>query len=649
MLTKGTIINNQYRLVEELGTGLSATVWRAETLSQPAFYVLKIFNLSMPKRKQDFYNECEVMKQFNLPEDSFVHFGIHSFTTESNNLGIIVSQWAEYGTLANLIEKLRLGQENLSSDELQILIFRIISGLSSIHSKKNLAGQYLVHRDLKPANILLSEKTKPFIADFAISSWVDNERITENPIGAIEYMSPEALEGHISQSIDIWAVGAICYELLTKKPLYSRTVWTSPTALMREICAMEKEVPYNFPDDLQPKIKEIICKALQKNPLLRYSSVLEMKHDLESSLQFSNTQPQLINVTSSLSFQNQPTISNNFLNTNSSNNNPLTTKIDLSDTPNNSTNLRASNNLIDSSNSRNILSDKHQKIFWSQAKIGGIVFLATVLLLRLSYIYINAYDELNYPPPNLLPQSPPKALLANFSPPGMVLIPAGTFLMGLPNTIEKEFKVEVKAFYLDMTEVTNEEFSAFLKANADNNLLKRWKNWTFKETERYYPVTNVIPSEAEAYAQWLGKRLPTEIEWEYAARGNNLGEKKYLYPWGDSKKEIYHFANSKEDNKNKPVAVGSYPEGKSPFGVLDLAGNVAEWTASCHQSNLSNQQNPGTCSDEERIFRGGSYHDDAENIRTTSRFWLGQLENPKRRQEILLSIGFRCAQDLSPK
>ena len=605
MLVKGQVINNQYELVEELGAGLSAKVWRAKLLTTNEYFVLKIFNLSHPKRKLDFANEWEVMQQFHLQQDSCVHFGFESFTAFNDSLGVIVSNWAKYGTLADLLENVRVGKESLSLQETQKLMLKIVSGLESIHQKKSLSGQDLVHRDLKPANILLKEKTEPLIADFAISSWVDSERITENPIGAIEYMSPEALEGKVSQAIDIWACGVIFYELLTAKQLYSRVKWPSPTLLMREICDLTKAAPIEFPENIPEEIKNVITKALSKNITDRYNSALEMKKAL-------------ILATSE--------------------------KIDIF------------NNVLDLSASQQAINFPEKKVSkLSINKIALAIIVIISVLFTASYIYLNDYSTINIKPANWVAAPPAKDLITDYLPPGMILIPSGRFLMGTDNLAisdvyeRPEREVSINAFYLDVMEVTNQQFQAFLKANINNPQLKRWQNWTFKEEEADYPITNVTFSEAEAYAKWLGKRLPTEAEWEYAARGDNSGTLKYLYPWGDQVKEIYKFANSQETGRDRPNKVGSYPTGKSPFGVLDLAGNVAEWTTTCYQKNNIKPLENNDCPDIEKIFRGGSYHDSASYILTTRRFWLGQLNSSQRQKEILKTIGFRCAQDFLPK
>jgi serine/threonine-protein kinase len=618
MLVQETIINNKYKLVEEIGKGLSAIVWKAKKLDQEELYVLKIFNLLNPNRKQDFYNEWEVMKQFNCSQDSYVNFGIESFTTNiPMELGIIVSKYAKYGTLADLFENIRLGKETLSFSQKQDLILKILSGLRSIHRKTSFDGKALVHRDLKPANILLIEKTLPCITDFAISSWVESERVTENPVGAIEYMSPEALEGTLSQAIDVWAAGAVFYELLTEKPLYSRTVWTSPTVLMREICNLNKKAPLDLKDDIPLEIKNLISKALEKSVSLRYPSAIEMCLEAEKIYH------------SAQKFDNHNSINHNILP------NSITNKI------NPSTNTVALN--------KPILSDLNKPSRnWFAFYI--IIALFIPISLVFSYTYFFSYEEIKVST-TILPTAP-KELLENLSPPGMVLIPKNKVLIGKDGASVDEQplkEITVEAFYLDVTEVTNKDFLAFLKANPNNVLLKKWSKWKVKETEMNYPIVNITPEEAEAYASWLGKRLPTEEEWEYAARGSNIGTTKYFYPWGDSKKEINNFANSEESGKNRPVEVGQYLKGKSPFGILDLAGNVAEWTASCYKQSASNNQietiNPSNCAIEYRVFRGGSYHDSADYIQTTRRVWLAQSSRPYK--EILPSIGFRCAKNLA--
>lgn len=139
-----------------------------------------------------------------------------------------------------------------------------------------------------------------------------------------------------------------------------------------------------------------------------------------------------------------------------------------------------------------------------------------------------------------------------------------------------EYWVELEDYYIDKTEVTNRQYKEFLDASGyqptwPENFLKHWINGSFPKGQGDYPVVYVDFFDAQAYAKWAGKSLPSEAQWQYAAEGPS----GFTFPWGDEWDPGKANVNSKG-----VVAVGSYPQGASPFGVLDMAGNVAEMTDS---------------------------------------------------------------------
>jgi formylglycine-generating enzyme required for sulfatase activity len=147
-------------------------------------------------------------------------------------------------------------------------------------------------------------------------------------------------------------------------------------------------------------------------------------------------------------------------------------------------------------------------------------------------------------------------------------------------------------------------------------------------------VVGISWHEAEAFCRFIGKRLPTEAEWEKAARGTN-GRK---YPWGDQWDASR--ANSGESKLGKTVAVGSYPMGVSPFGVHDLAGNVWEWVQDWYDMGYyqrSPERNPlGPSTGQTKVLRGGAWYVNSSFMRAAGRF---DLTLDKR----MVTIGFRCA------
>jgi iron(II)-dependent oxidoreductase len=160
----------------------------------------------------------------------------------------------------------------------------------------------------------------------------------------------------------------------------------------------------------------------------------------------------------------------------------------------------------------------------------------------------------------------------------MVEIPAGEFTMGNDAGDDDEkpaHTVPLEAFEMDMFEVTNADFAKF------------------------HPVVKVTWDDADAYCQWAGKRLPTEAEWEKAAKG----EEGLLYPWGNEWDPAK--ANTKESGFRGTVAVGSFAEGASPYGVFDMAGNVWEWMADWYQSYPGSTYQSEYFGEKFKVTRGG--------------------------------------------
>jgi len=140
-------------------------------------------------------------------------------------------------------------------------------------------------------------------------------------------------------------------------------------------------------------------------------------------------------------------------------------------------------------------------------------------------------------------------------------------------------KMHIQSFYIDKYPVTNAEFKRFLEATHyhprdDHNFLRDWKNGSYPEGWRSKPVTWVSLEDARAYAAWAGKRLPHEWEWQYAAQGSDAR----AYPWGNKWDPAAVPTPDQRREMREPTSVDAYPKGASPFGVMDLVGNVWQWT-----------------------------------------------------------------------
>lgn len=220
----------------------------------------------------------------------------------------------------------------------------------------------------------------------------------------------------------------------------------------------------------------------------------------------------------------------------------------------------------------------------------------------------------------------------------MVYIPAGDFIMGShasdPFADGDEVPahtVFIDAFWMDRTEVAN---SMYVRC-ISNGACTPPAQTTYYTMEKYsdHPVLGVSWEQANLYCGWAGRRLPTEAEWEKAARGMD----SRMYPWGNEipGPELANFAR----NIDATSPVGSYPRGASFYGALDMAGNAWEWVAdgySAEYYSTSAIDNPFSDSPvNQRVLRGGNWDSNAEGIRSANRFWAFPGRND--------TDGFRCA------
>ncbi|MEW6246715.1 MAG: SUMF1/EgtB/PvdO family nonheme iron enzyme [Nitrospirota bacterium] len=242
----------------------------------------------------------------------------------------------------------------------------------------------------------------------------------------------------------------------------------------------------------------------------------------------------------------------------------------------------------------------------------------------------------------------------------MVRIPAGWFLMGSDKKVDRnayppelpQRKVYLDAYDIDQYEVTTVQFLRFVLA-TDRPPLVDWKydGGNFQEAMASHPVMHVSWYDAEAYCKWAGKRLPTEAEWEKAARG----EDGRIYPWGNQPAGLSR-ANFGRTGLSGPVrdrperlllyppiiSVDKYENAVSPYGVFQMAGNVAEWVADWYDPayyKTAPDKNPkGPESGTQKAFRGGGWIDSTPVVRAAQRN--GTDPNTKMNW-----LGFRCARD----
>lgn len=265
-----------------------------------------------------------------------------------------------------------------------------------------------------------------------------------------------------------------------------------------------------------------------------------------------------------------------------------------------------------------------------------LIALFVFLVSAISYLSLNYY-------------SPPDKTAGD----DMVYISAGEFVMGTDDEEPRILKnphgyatafqeprkrrtIYLKGFYIDKYEVTNRQYQKFVK-ETNYRLPDHWQHTgTYPEGEGDYPVAFVTWWDAKTYCKWAGKRLPSEEEWEKAARGTDARE----FPWGKEFDKTK--ANTWEAGLKNIHTVGRHEAGKSPYGVYDLAGNVMEWTSTEYRQY---QHPPGEESSNGQslwltmaILRGGAWSSDSKDAQTFSRV----LSEPGIKSN---GIGFRCAKN----
>ena len=264
--------------------------------------------------------------------------------------------------------------------------------------------------------------------------------------------------------------------------------------------------------------------------------------------------------------------------------------------------------------------------------------------------------------------SPQKGAAVTSGPENMALINAGGFTRGINNTGNEAFADEAPAkniylssYYIDKFEVSNANYTEFIKA-TDHPAPAYWDHHQLNQPSQ--PVTGVNWYDANTYCHWANKRLPSEAEWEKAARG----PAGLIYPWGNNLDySKANFAKGNTGQSHITAAVDAHPEGKSYYGVYNMSGNVFEWVQDWYDSNYYKTgkeiRNPKGPQNEiffgfaktstnsartltKKVIRGGSWFAPPQSITTTHRFWNDPMNNSYG-----VGLGFRCARDfkINPK
>jgi len=614
----GKIVNN-YELLEQLGQGGMGVVYKARHIHFDEIYALKrlweqfganemVLNL--------FLNEAKILRKLNHKNIVQV---TDVFSLENQNY--IVMEYIKGRSLDEIIKK----EVGPIRRERAINLFKqMLEGIAYIHDQPT----PIIHRDIKPLNLLVTEDDIVKITDFGIAKVLDAGQNASTVVkGTPIYMSPEQIMNPKSVDIrtDVYSLGMTFYEMLCAKTPFSGDTTTTPTAVYAAIMNDEVPSPTHFYPGISDELSAFVMKAIHKDRSQRFASANEMLDELERLQRSGATTIQ------ESSFQKVvPTQATKSLES-----------IDES----------APTTVIDNS-------IKKSNILW----LWGIGFGIIVGLVLL--IIISGGTKASSPTTDTVKVDAPVVEAASSltmdQQQEMVLVEGGTFTMGCTSeqtncySDEKPtHQVTVDGFLMGKYEVTQELWQSVMGNNPSK----------FKGSKR--PVEQVYWYAAVEFCNKLsekeglqkaysgsgdnitcdftsnGYRLPTEAEWEYAARGgasstntqysgsntigdvawydNNYGKK------GKSLEEKLKWYNS----RGKTNAVGT----KSPnqLGIYDMSGNVWEWCWDWYEDySSSTQTNPtGPNSGSNRVLRGGSWSDDAKACRVAVRlsFLPGLMDN----------------------
>lgn len=627
-LTIGTILENRYRIDALLGAGGMGAVYRAWDLRLDQVVALKENTLITEASSRQFEREAKVMAGLRHPHLPRVtdHFVL------PDGAQYLVMEYIEGENLETLLER------GGPLDEARALawIGQVCDALAYLHTQR----PPIIHRDIKPANIKITPKGEVFLVDFGVAK-VGHDKTQTGALAVTPGFSPPEQYGFgtTDPRSDIYALGATLYTLLTGQ--------TPPEGVQRAIQAAQLIPPRALCPTISPATAAAIEAALHTTPTERPQSVAEFQAWLHGV-----AAPPPVAQAATLILPDQEGVAAV----------PSRPQFEPAPSPHKPAprSLPGWAWLVGVS----VLVVLGILIAFSfggkGAKPDPMPAVPTTTSVPLTTSIATATLTLEptktLPPthtPTLTPTPAPKLGDVWTRPQDgmvMVFVPAGEFTMG-SDVVQVEYNiglciaddiakndctnwitieqpthtVTLAAFWIDQTEVTNAQYQKCMDAgvckpsacaeDSDSNGADQ-------------PVVCVDWVQANQYAAWVGGRLPTEAEWEYAARG----PEGLLYPWGngfdgtllnycDKNCEQTWAAQIFDDGYARVAPVGSYPKGASWVGALDLTGNVWEWTADWFgEYTAEPQENPtGPTNGERRVARGGAFRGSGWNNRPTSR------------------------------
>ena len=739
-----TILNGKYRILRLIGEGGMARVWLAEELvfgNRPV--AIKephagLGSTDSEELRQRFQREVKVsaaLEQAGTPNI------VRAITAEPFEDGLLLVM--EYMPGGDLEQRIRQFPQGMPLDEVVAVAEDMLTALAAVHNHP----LDIVHRDIKPSNILFDAQGRARLADFGlaqVAGWSKVSRGREDMIGRAHpgtptYMAPEqATEiGYLTPAADLYALGAVMFEMMTGK-------------------RYKRYRPGTRPSELRPGIPgwldDLVVRAMAEEPFDRWPDAEAMKQALlaggkgggagagakgvggkgagggrsgqeggsgergrrwwiwvllilllllisggawwgmtrekETPVAVAATSQTTTTVptVTTLSPTSQPSTVNSTRTLPTSTPTiepsptplpptatpvpptatpvlPTPTPIPLTDTPvppdaivsANELRMRegpGSNYAIIATYPRGVELEVLGKITngdWLKVQSPeGKVGWMSAALLEVN-IDLNAVPLAEVPPTPTPQYKAGDKRVSSIDGMTMVFIPEGSFVMGSATgegDEQPQHSVHLSAYWIDQTEVTVFQYRKCVEAGACSPPHNGECTY-FQSDQQNHPVNCLRWTDADAYCRWVGRRLPTEAEWEKAARGSD----GRIFTWGNQFNgtllnycDVNCPASWKDsafnDGYSYTAPAGSYPSGASPYGVLDMLGNEWEWVADWYDANYygyAPSSNPtGPNSGEKKVARGGSWNTGRNDVRAANRY----SDYPDSRGAY---YGFRCA------
>lgn len=670
----GEILNQRYRVVKLLGQGGFGALYRVwdMTLARPC--ALKQNLDASADMQRQFLREAKILANLNHPNLPRVTDYFIDGTSQYLVMDFVDGQ--------DLQEMLDDRNGSLPEDQVLPWIRQICDALTYMHSQK----PPVIHRDIKPGNIKITSSGQAVLVDFGIAKVFDPKSKTTLGAQAVTPgFSPyeQYGKGATDARSDIYALGATLYTLLTAQ---------EPPESVQRVTRDPLQPARQLNSQISIRVSAAIMRALQMDPTQRFQSAADFKAALNISprvapparpAQATQTQP--------------PFYSTGGISTGPSTRLPwvivaILTVLTLvlvvlalfrrdGNTPPRPSPTQPAALLPATQPGSPSLAQETVTVVVAYGpsptpvtleyvvQIGDTcseiaarykVPVARVAALNdlppdCGVIYagqklripdeIGALEASSTPQVTSTPAQPLSTQVSSADGMVQVYVPAGEFQMGSAQADAAAgqsegplHKVLLRAFWIDLTEVTNAMYAGCVKAGAcrppGESHSKTRTDYYDEPGFKDYPVIYVSWLDAQGYCHWTGRRLPTEAEWEKAARGSDAR----LYPWGAAPPAA-RTANF-DSQVGDTTRVGSLLAGASPYGALDMAGNVAEWTADWYGADyyrVSEYSNPaGPEQGEFRVLRGGSWFNPARAMRSAFRLW----NYPDLRSD---TVGFRCA------